>query len=231
MHSNVEFLLLSPIRHLWIMIINNMLTNCLMIETVCESIKIDYIKIDAYTDEDFEFEKKSYIVGIDGYGDYSCSINRIKCEFLSKELFQKCIYFSRHQIKNLMSDGNFEERLNALDLCSIKKQTQLRYFHSSEHQQYFDTNSVFRPANFSALLNIVGLYISVYHGEDEIRDPVLRDEHYNVINYKKMFAQHIFGNVKWSDFSDFELIAHDGNHGYCYFQLNNYHYSIKMHTS
>lgn len=150
--------------------------------------------------------------------DFECYIYRVASNTIEKDFFQLWI-LDKFLLKN--NDNLNQGKKNFFDQWHFKHPTM----------------DMYHPTSFTCLLNDVNLYIYKYKDEHELpKDIALFDMDYQRINYKNLLAQYIFNKNKiddteWSDFKNFELIYHDGNESYVYFEIHDDMYCIKMYTS
>jgi hypothetical protein len=176
-------------------------------------------------------------------GDFSIYIFRVQKNLIPEDIFKNLLFCSIHSIKNgLCKDKlKYNQEYNIVRTAQINSRKNILYYKSGTNPTDIESmtdndilNIKYTAETFSTLLKRIGIYIAIYDANTntELKSGFeIYNEYCSNINYKKILLQKIFGNYKFTDYTNWDFFITDGNAKSLYFELDDFKYGIQMYTS
>ncbi|AYV79989.1 MAG: hypothetical protein Gaeavirus4_12 [Gaeavirus sp.] len=200
---------------------------------------IDKIELIYKSDEFSRSDNSMFITAFTEYGnEFNCEIKfeyvstleimRVRKDYIDEDSFKHIVKCGINCIRN----GTWEKTVdrmrqhNSLRRYNLCAKRHMLYYSQPNLSDDETINFKYIPKSFSETLSLAGLHINIYNVDTKTQQNTIFDEHYNKINYKKLFLQKIFGNYEFRDYVNWDIYNDDC---YCYelyFELHDYRYGI-----
>lgn len=210
------------------------------------------MNIKCYVNDKYEMCEKRFNVKFGSWGDYHISIWRIKKDLMSQHMFKSVMFaqnilyigskyadkyakeIDREYNRFTFHQNHYENEMKTAHIKIVAKQLGITLYRDSISElEDIDKKLLeikYEPKSLTEAFKSIYVYFET-NIEPSMKDLELFDEDYQKVNYKKILSQKLFGNVNFSDFTNFDVFHFDGNSHYLYFEIGEYMYTVCQSSS